>query len=85
MPYVHPRNNLKTAVLIGLDDPAATSQELAAQLLFRGAAVPGDEQLKLVDSITAADVKAFAGKLVKSKVTLATVGQSVPYLDDLTE
>lgn len=74
------RKNLKTAALLAVDTGDALATELGAQLALVGSQV---DTAKEVDAITAADVKSVAGRLLKGKLALATIGPNAPYLDDL--
>lgn len=74
------KKNLKTAALLAVDTGDALATELGAQLALVGSQV---DTAKEVDAITAADVKSVAGRLLKGKLALATIGSNAPYLDDL--
>lgn len=74
------RKNVKTAALLAVETGDSLAVELGQQLALVGAQV---DTLKEVDAISAADVKSVAGKLLKGKLALATIGANAPYLDDL--
>lgn len=81
--FVSFRKNLLTSILVASDDQSTYANELATQLLSGNEALTLTQLNTAIDSVTTSDVKAFAGKLVKSKAALSTVGINAPYLDDL--
>lgn len=58
---------------------------LGDSLLAHGSFTSNEEMDKLIDSITLKDVSAIAGKIVKSKGAIVSVGDidNVCYLEDL--
>lgn len=56
--------------------------DLGQQLALTGSQVDAAHE---IDSVSLADIKAVAGKLLKSKLAVATIGRNAPYLDDILE
>lgn len=65
---------------MAVDTGDSLAVELGQQLALAGAQV---DIAKEVEGISAADVKSVAGRLLKGKLALATIGANAPYLDDL--
>lgn len=77
------RNNLKTSILIQLDNEASMAYEQAFCLLMTGQKLNADELFKQIDGIGMNEIKNFGQKLLKSKPALVSIGINHPYLSDL--
>lgn len=74
---------MKTSILIASDTGDSLATEIGSQLLLRGGDL--NDLTSQIDTISLADLKQIAQKLLKSKLALATIGSNAPYLDDLIE
>ena len=69
------RAQLRAGLLMTLESPAARAGQLARQLLLFGRVIPPEELIERIATITAADVRNLAGRILTgSAPTLATVG-----------
>jgi predicted Zn-dependent peptidase len=69
------RAQLRAGLLMTLESPAARAGQIARQILLFGRLIPVDELVEKVESISMADVRALATRILSgSTPTVATVG-----------
>jgi predicted Zn-dependent peptidase len=68
---------LKMGLLTGLESSGARAEQLARQILLHGRPLSRGELIAKVESVTAADARRIAERLLVSPVSLATVGPIV--------
>lgn len=76
---------LKTDLLMGLDNSAQALENVSLSTLFNGSSLDVFAVVSQIEKITSADVNAAAGRLATAKFAVAAVGnvQQVPYADEL--
>jgi predicted Zn-dependent peptidase len=82
------KQQIKSAVLLGMENSSNRMTRLAETEMFFGDYVPVDYVLQRVNAVTRADVRAVAERYLKDRpVSFASIGQEKrfePYLHDLT-
>eukprot|EP01135_Chromosphaera_perkinsii_P005028 Nk52_evm5s311 gene=Nk52_evmTU5s311 len=75
----------KASILMGLESPKCYIENMGSQLLNSGKFVTPADACAMIDSISAADVKAAAQKAVSSKISMVARGNvsNTPYSDCL--
>lgn len=79
------RLQLKSGILMSLEDSEQLSQELSLQALNSTQVVSPKELSAAVDSVTMNDLNQVVSRVMKSKVAIASLGQihNVPVLEEL--
>lgn len=72
-----------SSVLMNLESRAVVAEDIGRQVLTYGHRKPVGEFVKEIQAVSAADLKAAVGKLLKSPPTLAALGEvaAVPRYD----
>ncbi len=73
------REFTKGRLRLGLESTNATASWLSQQLLLTGSVRTVEEVVKLIDSLTATDLRRVAGRVLDAPVQLAVIG---PFASD---
>jgi processing peptidase subunit alpha len=68
------KNQLKSTLFMQLESRGLLQEDQARQLLFFGKNYNGEEMAAKTDAVTAKDVQAVAAKMLKTKPSIAAVG-----------
>ncbi|KAI4471119.1 metalloprotease [Holotrichia oblita] len=79
------KNQLKTTVLSAMESGSYALEKIGLQAVLTGTVLSPSEIASMIDTVSAAEVKAAAQKVASSKPTITGVGnlRCVPFLDEL--
>jgi predicted Zn-dependent peptidase len=81
------RAQLKAGLLMSLESTGSRCEQVARQWQIFGRIIPASETVAKIEAVTEADIRAVAGKIFRTRPTLATLGpiSQVPKLSNIID